>query len=316
MNKLKVRMLGKFHIECSNRSWHLDEWSKAREFFCFLLLHRHGSFTREELASRFWPDSSPAQGKKNLRQSIWRLHSQFQVLEQNLASRLVLCTSEQIRINPILDIWVDVESFRQTYSNLRNKPELSELEANMIRNAAMLYQGDFLEGWHQDWPFSERNQLQHIYLEMLGKLMNYCIRQENYEEGIQLGETILRYDPASERTHQQLMKQHYLLGDRTAALHQFERCVKLLREELDVAPAKNTLTIYRQICDDEFRPQDAQPISFTCSHELTTRSPAAISEAVARLTELKTVMEDIQFQIQHQVRVIENLLLADGSSRN
>lgn len=316
MNRFSVQMLGKFRIEYLQKVWEIYEWNKARELLCFLLINRHRSFTREELASRFWPDSSMAQGKKNLRQSIWRLHSEFELPEQRSARRLLSVTSEQLRINPVLDIWIDVEELRRTYSNLRTKPELDEQDAQALSESAALYGGDFLEGWYQDWPLSERDQLQGIYLEILGKLVSHCITQGNYQMGIDYGEKILHYDPASERTHQHLMRQHYLVGNRTLALHQFKRCVKSLRDELDVSPSKSTLTIYHQIRNDDLT-QLAYPSDPSSSvREFTAQSLVEIPEVVARLAELQVAMGDIRFQIQHQARLIEKLLSLGDPSGN
>ena len=46
------------------------------------------------------------------------------------------------------------------------------------------------------------------------------------------------------------MRLNLLNGDRTAALHQYEICVAALAEELDVPPAKSTMTLYEQIRQD------------------------------------------------------------------
>lgn len=46
------------------------------------------------------------------------------------------------------------------------------------------------------------------------------------------------------------MRLHYQAGNRTAAIHQYETCVTALHKELDVGPARRTVALYRQICNE------------------------------------------------------------------
>src|SRR5438128_1039451 len=57
-----------------------------------------------------------------------------------------------------------------------------------------LYRGDLLEGWYSDWCLYERERLQHMYLAMLDKLMEYSESHQEYETGQTYGMRALRYD--------------------------------------------------------------------------------------------------------------------------
>lgn len=52
------------------------------------------------------------------------------------------------------------------------------------------------------------------------------------------------------------MRLYCLAGNRTAALHQFEICTAILREDLDVEPTASTVALYQQISNEQLRPFD------------------------------------------------------------
>ena len=85
-----------------------------------------------------------------------------------------------------------------------------------------------------------------MYLAMLDKLICYCEAKRKFELGLLYGTLILRYDRAHERTHRRLMNLHYLSGDRTAALRQFERCAAAL-EEASGTPRRPNPTKYNYV---------------------------------------------------------------------
>ena len=61
-------------------------------------------------------------------------------------------------------------------------------------------------GWYEDWCLSEHERLQNMYLKMLDKLMGYCEAHGQVNSGLAYGEQVLRYDRASERTYQRMMR--------------------------------------------------------------------------------------------------------------
>ncbi|HYO90651.1 MAG TPA: bacterial transcriptional activator domain-containing protein, partial [Pyrinomonadaceae bacterium] len=179
--------------------------------------------------------------------------------------------------------------------------ELDDDSARMMREAVSLYQGDLLDGWYQDWCLYKREQLQNIYLTMLDKLMDYCEAHHQYEEGLDYGARILRYDRASERTHRRLMRLQYLAEDRTAALRQYERCVAALKEELGVRPAKRTVLLYEQISADHLD-EALQP---TAENGFAAAPATMLPEVLGRLRQLQEALADMQRQVRQSIQSTE-----------
>jgi tetratricopeptide (TPR) repeat protein len=137
---------------------------------------------------------------------------------------------------------------------------------------------------------------------MLDKLMGYCERHQDYAAGLDYGESILRYDRAREHTHRRLIRLHYLAGDRTEALRQYERCVMELREELDACPTEATTQLYEQIRLNQLTTPAWAPSTFPPAEV------APLSEVLGRLKQLHLVLQNVQHQMEHEIELIEGAL--------
>ena len=166
---------------------------------------------------------------------------------------------------------------------------------------AECYKRDLLEGWYQDWCTYERERLQHFYLSMLDKLMDYCEANQKYEDGVLYGDMILRYDHARESTHRRLMNLYYLSGDRTAALRQYERCIAALREELEVEPAFSTRSLKELIAKDQLRngPQFIQ---------IADNKKDSLYRLFQRLVSVQNDLGNIQSELAKNIQVIQKEL--------
>jgi len=309
MSVLKIYLFGKFCVLRDRLELKRLDARKVQELFCYLLLHRDHTLSRETLASLLWPETTTMLSKKNLRQSLWQLQSALGSQHESLSDRLLVVEPEWIRLNPEADFWLDVAALEHAFRLVQKIPEhgLDNQQAQMLQDAVQFYQGPLLEGWYQDWCIYERERLQGMYLTMLDKLMGYCEVYRDYETGLLYGTRILCYDRARERTHQSLMRLHYLNGDRASALRQYEQCSRALEEELGVKPSKGTVALYEQISadqPDEFEPTAA--LTEPCiSFEVTG---VALREVLDQLTQVQVAVNDLQNQVQQTIRSVEQAL--------
>lgn len=297
MSDWNIQLFGEPNIRCHGNPWVKPDSSIAQEIFLFLLSHRRTAHSRESLASLLWSECSTEQSKKNLRQTLWRLRSADALPVEMKQTLLISIDKDHIQLNPEIDFAIDTEVFEQIYREVKSRPTVDEELAQRLREAAQLYRGEFLEGYWNDWCLFERERFQNMYLAMMDKLIEWSISQENFEEGLDYGEKILQLDPASERAHQQMMRLHHLSGNRTAALRQFERCVKQLKEELDVNPSASTLKILSQIRADGVD---------TTIHE--SQISLSLPQLSGRLRQFQLRLSELQKQIQKDIELVEHLL--------
>lgn len=298
MPKRKFQLFGRFSaFKDAELVMGLDG-GKEQELLSYLLIRRDRCHPRETLAALLWGDTSTEKSRKYLRQVLWHVQT---VLEgdQPTDAPLLSIAHDWVQLNLQSDVSLDVALLEQAFAAARGIPgqDLDSQKAEMLKNAVDLYKGDLLEGWYQDWCLFERERLQNIYLMMLEKLLIYSKHHGEYEAGQSYATTILQFDRARESTHRHLMRLHYLAGNRTGALRQYERCAQALEEELGVKPQKSTVALYEQIRVDYL--DSTSPIDQSIQL-------SALHEALARLKRFHAVLAKFQTRVQRDIIAVEH----------
>lgn len=294
-----IRLFGKFSIQHNDSELESFPSAKAKELFCYLLLHRDRSHSREVLASLLWGDCPTSQSKRYFRQTLWQLQQTLHGHSRGNSTRLLQVDDESLRLDSQPQLWFDVAVFEEAFVPVRGVAgeQVNKEQARALHDAISLYKGDLLEGHYQDWCLFHRERLQNIYISMLDKLMGYSEVHRKFEAGMAYGELLLQQDHARERTYYRLMRLHYLEGDRAGALRQFQRCEATLQKELGVPPSRRTVELRDQVRTDKLE---------TDSHAVgqwRESSTEGISKSLflSRLREIRSLLLKAQHRIDCEI---------------
>lgn len=252
---------------------------------------------------------SVSTSKKYLRQTLWEIQKALHKHLPPDANAIFVSDADWVHLNPAAELWLDVAIFESAFAQVNGirGAVLSDSQAQALRDAVRLYEGDLLEGCYEDWCLYERERLQSDYLVMLDKLMSWCEAHHEYEAGLAYGQCVMRYERARECTHRRLMRLYYLVGNRTAALRQYARCVTTLANELNVTPARATVELYDQIRADKFETEAASSAAPGPPSESTT---APLPVVMDHLKQLRVVMTETQRQLQENIQAVDVALKA------
>ena len=182
-----------------------------------------GSTPRAVLAGLLWPDTPESQARTNLRKRLSRLR------EQGL-----LEGEDPIGLHGGVE--VDVQLAPDGRAALEADP--GELLAGLD-----LTDCPDLAEWLLVWR--ERLREQHIaQLEAEARRLETA---SQLDEALEVARRLLALEPHAEVAYRRLMRLHYLLGDRAAALETFRRCREVLQREFGVEPLPETLELAGQI---------------------------------------------------------------------
>jgi DNA-binding SARP family transcriptional activator len=236
--ELEFRLLGPPQIEWRGEPFALPR-RQARA-----LLYRLASdlepLSRDQLTFLFWPDSP----EKAARRNLVRLLS---YLRQTLPHPdLLLVTSEDVRLNPEL-AWSDSHHF----DRLCASPAVGAKE-----KAAALYGGRFMDGLSlasspefETWLIQEAQRYERMCLNTLAELLEAKAAEGDRPKAIDYGQRYLAIDNLAETIHRQLISLYAAVGDRGAALRQYEQCAMVLERELGVPPLPETRAAYEAARD-------------------------------------------------------------------
>jgi DNA-binding SARP family transcriptional activator/predicted ATPase len=256
MARLCVRLFGTFQVTLDGVAVSGFASDRVRALLAYLAVEADQPQRREKLAGLLWPDCPEASAHANLRTALANLR---QVVGDASATPPHLLISRQaIQFNCAASAWIDVVS----YTELSSLADLAALE-----QATRLYRGDFLEGFSlgdaslfEEWALLSRERYRRLALDSLRRLADGYGQRGEYEQALPHAWRQVELDPWRESAHQQLMWLLALSGRRTEALVQYETCCRLLAEELGVAPAETTVTLYDQIRSGQLAAPERPPV--------------------------------------------------------
>lgn len=238
---------------------------KALNLLAYLCLHP-AEHPRERLAALFWGDADDESARLSLRVTV-------SDLRKGLGEEMLIGGRDSLGISPGLSVWVDALEFEKLARG-KSAPDWQD--------ALSLYQDDFLPDTYEDWALEWRERLAQLYFETLLRLIAHHRSSANYEKAIELARRLLALDPANEAAHQHIMVCYEAMGDRAAALRQYESCIEALNGLVGVRPSPMTEAIYQRL----------QKAAAGASAKLTahqTNLPEPLTSFVGREAELEAV---------------------------
>jgi DNA-binding SARP family transcriptional activator len=190
-----------------------------------------GPHPKYRLAGLMWPESVETTARNNMRQLLRRLRLATGV--ELVGGGDVLTLSDAV-LSDAAELEAHAAAGRHTQALELSGALLGTLEFD-----------DCPE--FQSWLENARERLDKARRRAAGAEAEACERRGDLSGAVFFAERLLTLDPYSEEAWRRLMRLHYVAGDRMAALNVFERCRRLLREELDTTPLPETLALARTI---------------------------------------------------------------------
>ena len=258
--QLRLQTLGAFRawrgdVEIEPREWRRD---KARQLFQLFITQRNRQFQREEITEILWPDLSPEAAIRDFKVALNALNK---VLEPNRSAdapfAFIVREGSTYLLRPDADLWLDATAFeRECELGLRLAESAGEPSAaspletaiSHLQSAMQLYRGDYLpDAIYERWASEERQRLLTLYLRAADKLAGSLLERGQTDECLKVCQLILARDTCWERAYRLMMAAYAQQGNRPQALRVYQRCVDVLRDELDVAPSPETNTLHERI---------------------------------------------------------------------
>ena len=281
MTPLVVRTLGAFQAQHNGTVISGFESDKVRLLLVYLLIEADQPHRREKLAGLFWPERSDSDARTNLRRALFNLRRALPTPSGDTPYFQI--TRQTIQDNPQADIWFDVREFTAVTTH-------STASIEQLARAADLFRDEFLCGMSasfslalEEWLLLQREQLARQLVWVLEKLTTAYMHQGSYQQALPYARRRVKLEPWQEQGHRLLMRLLAASGQVRAAQAQFTTCRDLLQTTLGVAPEKETVALYEQICQQAAGGGDtAVP---------TANLPAPLTPLVGRRTELAAITD-------------------------
>ena len=234
---LKIYALGppRALLDGDNIQWPIQQ---SRDLFFCLLQHPAG-LRKEEIGTLFWPEHPPHKLDGVFRSTLYRLR-------RAVFRDSVIFSDGVYSFNWESDFWLDIRAF-EALLDQADKETIEDEKRGMLEEALALCQGDYLEGIYDDWCILERERLRERELTAREALARLYASLGNLHRAAEAYQQLVTLDPYREPAHRELMRCHFRLGDRVAAIKQYQTCVQILRDDLGLSPTSETEELYLQI---------------------------------------------------------------------
>lgn len=221
---------------------------------------------RLHVAGTLWPDYPTERSLADLRTMLWRVGQS--------TGNLIAATQTLLRLDAGVGVDVrDLVAFARRLTEAETLSGAVDVDSLALADLA----GDLLPDWYDDWLQDEREELRQIRLHALESLARVLSKSGRHPDAIQAALAAVRLEPLRESAHRTLIEIHLAEGNRSEAHRQFQRCRRLLWEELGVEPSDSMCLLL----EPGRRPNRPEGLSgFPCACGCTAPS-APVRDAVA-----------------------------------
>jgi DNA-binding SARP family transcriptional activator len=286
VQSLTLKWLGPPTVELDGHPVRL-ETRKVTALLAYLSLERRPQ-SRELLATLLWPEFDSRRAPANLRRVLTSLQESLgpgwlQADRETIA----LCGGEQVRTD-ISEVLAAVHDARAHHPG-QAEPVCPSC-AGKLEAAALLWRGDFLEGFNlkdcpgfDQWQMGRRDELSQCMSWVMERLVEASSEAGRWDEAIERARRWLALDELHEAGHRTLMFLYARGGKRSAALRQYKECTRLLRDELGQEPEPATQALHERIRLRKLDPQQPPAPAETTEKRAAPAPEPPAGQSPARL---------------------------------
>jgi len=256
-DELRISLLGTLTLASNGVALPANIWRSRQErrLLAILLTMRGARVPAERLIEWLWPDADLASAATTLRSTVSGLrHTLEPERAERASSRYILTRQGGYAWNTESGAWVDVDVFLALTAEREARADRDTLA--QLEQALALYRGGYLAD-EPDSPWADRlrEALRERFLSALYDLAELRLAGGEYDAAIALARRGLEHDPLREPLYRVLMRAQAHAGDMAGALQSYERCRRVLDEELGATPSAQTRELHSAILRGEETPE-------------------------------------------------------------
>jgi YVTN family beta-propeller protein len=276
MPALRITLAGQVTVSAESARVGEDRLGgrQGRLLFAYLVTQRGRPVPRDELADVLWGESPPATWEKALTVRVSNVRA---ALSESGFNGAITLTGARgyYRLDLPDGTWVDIaaaeDAARDAATALAEKRFDHAIErAHVVLGIASQ---SFLPGDAGRWVEGKRRELADVLDEALACAVDAQLALRRPGEAARLAEEAIALQPFRESGYRRLMQAHAAAGNRAEALRVYDRCRRLLSEELGAYPSPETEAIFRELLREPS--YDARPATDAVSRVANVAPPGA-----------------------------------------
>lgn len=224
----------------------------GRLALAYLVVERHRPVTRDELAEVLWGDDLPRSWETSLRGVALRLRGLLGaagLVPTEALTSAYGCWQLQLSAGTVIDVeTVPVDLARAEQALAEGRADDARA---LAEGAATLAGRGFLPEATGAWVERRQDELRELHQRALEAASDASAHAGDWAGALHWAEEAVEAAPLRESSYLRLMKAHAGGGNRGEALRAYERCRRVLAEELGVSPSPATEAAYVALLGEE-----------------------------------------------------------------
>ena len=230
--------------------YHQDEpvkWktAKSKELFAFLISNLHTYVNRDTIIDQLWPEHDYKKAKIQLHTSMSHLRKTL----DSVGLEKVINFSNQSYALELDTLQCDAIDFEKI---IHLHPEVNHENIQDFENIVLQYSGSYMEKNSYEWATIKAQSIRQKLFQLLQKMIAYYVVCEDSDKNQHYLHMLLKHNPYSEHTLQQLMLHYVKVGDRSAAVQAYHHFSELLLDDIGIPPDRATVDIYESIVSSHY----------------------------------------------------------------
>jgi SARP family transcriptional regulator, regulator of embCAB operon len=221
---------------------------QGRLALVYLAVERERAVTQSELADLLWPEGAPPSWTVALSAVVSKLRrrlasvglSRTEVLAQAFG-----CYQLRLPLGAWLDLEAAARALHEAESAIAGGDPGAAYGPALISTAVS--RRSFLPGEDSPWIEQRRATLADVLVRSLECLSRASAARGELELALAHAREVVRVEPFRESGYRLLMTLLDANGERGEAMRVYERCRRLLADELGVSPSRETSALHRQL---------------------------------------------------------------------
>lgn len=221
---------------------------QGRVAFAYLVSERSRPVSRAELAEALWPSRLPRAWDAALSAIVSKLRSllcRAGLDGSTTLSGAVGCYELRLPAGSWVDLEVATDSIHEAEAALTGGDPARAYGPSAV--AHHIARRPFLPGEEGQWVELRRERLQSVLVRALECRAEVYLWNREYSLAVEAARDAVALQPFRETGYRLLMRAHAAAGNTAEALWVYERCRRLIAEELGVDPSRQTRAVYSEL---------------------------------------------------------------------
>jgi DNA-binding SARP family transcriptional activator len=249
--RLRIAICGKLSVEAGALTLLERDFParQGRRLWCYLVLERRRTVSRDELAEALWSDESPDGWDASLSAVMSRLRTMLKPVAAAVPEVEVASDAGGYRLHLPTDAFVDFERGRFGLHLAESAVSQGDTGTALAegRVALEIAARGFLPGDGLPWIELRRRQLRDIQIHAAECLAESELRRGEPLRAEREAEQLLLIDPLNETGYRVRMEAAAALGNRAGVLRSMAQCRELLASIAGMVPSQETERLYREL---------------------------------------------------------------------